>query len=248
VNPGFTLSSLAAALGSFSVCLLGTSCVTPSVAMPVEQRAGLERQLAGEDRFLKISMFATPLFGDTSKRLLTTVPPEEVRLIDSTDHKPMNPGNIESLFPAGTRVRLKKVEFPSPWTLTSRVLLTPRTETWLYVDIEGTAKNAPPYIWVVRSTVQDDREFLAHLERYFSVEDPRVLLASFGDTIREAITRKQAVLDMSTQALEMSWGYPETKTVTFVADKRQERWTWPGGKRSAILEEGRVTALPGTTR
>lgn len=212
--------------------------------MPVEQRAGLERQLAGESRYLHVSMFATPLFGDVGKRLLTAVPPEEVRLLDTLDHKPMSPGSVEALFPAGTQVRFKKVEFPSAFNMAERILKTPRTETWVYLEVEGTPKNAPPYIWVVRSTVKDDREFIAHLDRFFSVEDPRPLLASFGDTIREAVLRKQAVIDMSAQALEMAWGYPETKTVAFVGEKRQERWTWPGGKRSAVLEDERVTALP----
>lgn len=226
------------------VAAFASACATPSVAMSVEQRAGLERRLAGDDRFLRVSMFSTQLFGDASKRLLTPVLPDEVRLLESPGGKSMSPGEIQSLFPVGTRVRIKKVEFPSPWTLTERVLLTPRTETWVYVDVEGTPKNSPPYVWVMRSTVKDDREFLAHLDLYLSAEDPRVMLANFGDGVRDAVLRKQAIVDMPAEALEMAWGYPETKTVTFVGEKRQERWSWPGGKRFAVLEEGRVVTLP----
>jgi hypothetical protein len=49
---------------------------------------------------------------------------------------------------------------------------------------------------------------------------------------------------MPSDALEMAWGYPERKEISFEGDRRKEVWRWPGGKRVAVLLDGRVTELP----
>ena len=49
--------------------LLLTGCTTTQVFIPVEDRPGLERQLIGEDRFLRVSCYSTPFFGDATKKL-----------------------------------------------------------------------------------------------------------------------------------------------------------------------------------
>jgi len=52
------------------------------VFIPTEERTRLERDLTGKDRerFLRLSYYVTPFFGDATKRLLTAVPPDEVRI------------------------------------------------------------------------------------------------------------------------------------------------------------------------
>ena len=56
-------------------------------------------------------------------------------------------------------------------------------------------------------------------------------------------TRPDVVGNNIAEALEMAWGYPETKRTTFDGERKQETWTWPGGKRIALLIDGRVTEL-----
>src|SRR5262245_9872490 len=118
-------------------------CATNQTIVPPEQRASLKRNLEGQDRYLKLSFYATPFFGDATKRLLTPVPPEQVRLLEQPNGTPINPGAVEATFPAGTEVRIRALDFPTALAQTERVLVTPRTQPWLTVEVAGTPKGAP---------------------------------------------------------------------------------------------------------
>ena len=226
-----------------AAALLLVGCTTTQVYIPSEARPGIVRQLEGEDRFLKVSFFVTPFFGDASKKLLAAVQPDELRLLQGTDGTPIHPGAVEAVFPAGTLVRIKKVEFPSSFTMAERMLMTPRTLVWVHLDVGGTPKTAPPYVLVLRPGIRDEAEFLSEVDRYLGKEDPNPRLVALTDPMREAVLTKRAILDMTADALEMAWGYPESKKYSFEGERKLETWTWPGGKRVALLSDGRVTEL-----
>lgn len=227
------------------LALASTGCATAQVAIPPTQVADLERSLNGDKRFLRVSMFQTPFFGDATRRLLTPVSPELVRLLDGAGGKPLNPGAAERTFPAGTPVRLEKIEFPSAWVMAERVLYTPRTLVWIYVDVPGQPKNAPPAVLVLRPGLRSDQEFLAELERHLTREDQTKRLESFSDPVREAIRTKGVVLEMPAEAVEMAWGFPESKKIELVDSQRKETWRWGDGARTATLLDGRLTAFTG---
>ncbi len=232
--------------GLVAVAVLAfTGCVTAQVAIPPTQVADLEREFNGDQRFLRVSMYLTPFFGDATKRLLTPVPPELVRLLDDTGGKPLTPGAVERTFPAGTAVRIIKVEFPSAWVMTERVLYTPRTLVWLYLDVAGTPKRAPPYVLVLRPGMKSAQEFLTELERNLTREDQGRRLEGFTDGVREAVRTKNAIIDMPAEALEMAWGFPESKKIELVGAQRKETWRWAEGKRTALLIDGRLTTFTG---
>lgn len=231
-----------------AAALLGlTGCVTAQVAVPPTQVADLERKLNGDQRFLRVSMYLTPFFGDATRRLVTPVAPELVRLLDSPQGKPLNPGAVERVFPAGTAVRIQRVEFPSAWVMTERVLYTPRTLAWLYLEVTGAPKNAPPYVLVLRPGLKTDEEFLAELERHLTREDPTRRLEAFSDPVREAVRTKGVVIDMPAEALEMAWGFPESKRIDLVNDQRKETWRWGDGARTAIVLDGRLASFTGAS-
>lgn len=220
-----------------AACYLG-ACASAQVYVPPEQASRLERQLTGEDRFLKVSLYVTPFFGDATRKLLTAVPADEVRLLDNPDGTPVNPGEVERTLPAGTRVRIKAVEFPSPAVMVQRVLFTPRTLLWVTVDIAGL--RSAPLVLVLRPGLRTEAEVSTELERYLSRQDPTARLEGLSENVREAVRTKNAVADMTAEALEMAWGYPDLKRVELVGAARKEVWRWPG-KRQATLVDGRVT-------
>jgi hypothetical protein len=219
------------------------SCATNPVLVPSDQRAALRRDLEGQDRYLRLSFYATPFFGDATKRLLTPVAPDQVRLLEQTDGTPINPGAIEATFPAGTIVRIKRLEFPTALAQTERVLVTPRAQPWVYLDVAGTPQDAPPYVLVLRQMIKDDRELQAEVDRYLSREDPKARLQGFSDVIQTAIAAKKIVVDMPAEALEMAWGYPDRRVLGFDGEKKKETWIWPGEKQVVLLD-GRVTEVP----
>lgn len=223
--------------------LMLAGCATSQPMVPPEQRAALKRTLEGQDRYLKLSFYATPFFGDATRRLLTPVPPEQVRLLEQPNGTPIVPGPVETVFPAGTVVRIKALDFPTAIAQTERVLMTPRTQTWVTVDIAGTPKDAPPYVLVLRPMIKDDRELDAEVDRWLSRQDPRTRLSAFSDAIQNAIAGKKIVLDMPADALEMAWGYPDRRVVALEGEKKKETWVWPGEKQVVLLD-GKVAELP----
>lgn len=231
------------ALAAAAVFLLLPGCATYTLLSP-EERSTLQRTLTGKDsdKYLRLSYFVTPFFGDGTKKLLTGVLPDQVRLLEQPDGTSISPGPAEKILTAGTPVRIIKVEFPTVWALTERVLYTPRIQPWVYLDVVG-EPTTYPFILVLRPQIKTQEEFLAELERYLSNHDLTSLLASWPEPVRAAIKEKNAILDMPADALEMAWGYPEIKRITYEGQNKREEWIYPGARRSAQISEGRVLTL-----
>jgi hypothetical protein len=225
------------------LALLAAGCATYTTLSP-EARTRIERQFTAgsEPRYLRESLYVTPFFGDATRRLLTSVPPEDVRMLEDLSGKPIHPGPVQTVAAAGSRVRVRKVEFPTAFTVAERVLVTPRTHPWAYLDVEGVGGETP-LILVVPAEGRSEAEVVADLERYLTTQDIRATLASFPAAVREAIATKRAVPGMSAEALRMAWGLPSRVQRDFRDGSRVEEWTFPGGRRKAVLVEDRVTEV-----
>jgi hypothetical protein len=221
-----------------------SGCVKSQVLLPPEDAAHAMRTLAGEERYLRVSMYVTPFFGDSTHKFLSPLPPEFVDLVDNPDGTPVKPSPVERITPAGTPVRIVKLELPSDTILTERVLFTPRSLAWVYLDVGDTAKGAPPELLVLRPGLTSERELDAELAHFLSREDPQRKLEGWPEAVREAIKAKKAVLEMPAEALEMAWGPPERRKLELDGDKHRETWFWGNGRRQAVLLDGRVTQLP----
>lgn len=224
-------------------CAAASGCATAAIAIPPEDATRLERELTGEERFLRVSMYSTPFFKDTSKKLLTPVAPELVQLLDNPDGTPINPGKVEATWPAGTRVGILKVEYPTSWVMAERVLYTPRALAWIYVDVAGSPRGAGPFVLVMRPGIKTGDEFRAELDRLLTRDDPASRLAAFSEAVREGIRTKTASVDMPAEALEMAWGFPDARRVELDGTHKKETWTWAQGKRAAVLLDGVTTEV-----
>ncbi|MCC6334147.1 MAG: hypothetical protein IT380_09195 [Myxococcales bacterium] len=218
-------------------------CATPGISLAPPDATRLERELTGEERFLRVSMYSTPFFKDASKRLLTPLSPELVRLLENPDGTPINPGPVEATWPAGTRVKILKVEFPSATVMTERVLFTPRTLAWIYLDLGGARRGPGPFVLVLRPGIKTEDEFRTELDRLLTRQDLSARLEAMGEGARQAIKTKTATVELSAEALEMTWGYPEARKVELDGTHRKETWTWAQGARAAVLVDGQVTQL-----
>lgn len=220
-----------------------SGCASYTALAPKDRDAvAQEFTTRSSEQFLKLSFYVTPFFGDGSKKLLTDVPPAQVRLLNDTKGAPINPGAAEKTIPAGRRVRIQKVEFPTSWVVTERIVYSPRTQPWVYLSIEG-EKNELPYILVLRPQIKTTQEFHAELERYLVKDSPAEVLAAFSPAVREAVEKKEAISDMPEDALLRAWGYPESKRVSYEEQARKEVWLYPGRKRSATVVDGRVAEI-----
>ncbi|WP_225409240.1 DUF2845 domain-containing protein [Stigmatella hybrida] len=222
--------------------LLG-ACSSHTLLAP-DDRATLEQTLTRPEpqRYLRLSMHVTPFFGDASLRLLTPYPPEEVLVLDDARGRPVLPGPIQATLPAGARARILRVEFPTAWVVAERVLYTPRTWPWAYVEVEG-APEGPPLVILLPPHHKTRQDFQAEVDRFLSPQPLQPRLAEFSAEVKEAIRQKKTVTGMPAEALEMSWGYPERILRELQGTSRLETWTYPGGKRRAYVTDGRLTRV-----
>jgi hypothetical protein len=149
---------------------------------------------------------------------------------------------VQATWPAGTRVVILKVEFPSSWVMAERVLYTPRNLAWIYVDVAGSPRGMP-FVLVLRPGIKTEDEFVAELDRLLTRDDPAARIASFSEGAREAIRTKNAVVEMPAEALEMAWGFPESRRIELDGTHRKETWSWAQGRRVAVLVDGAVTEV-----
>jgi hypothetical protein len=218
--------------------LLALACETPTVHMVAADQSRAERELPGQHRFLRVSVYAGPLWSDTEKVFVTDSPADELDLVEAPNGKPMRPPRHERILPPGTPVKIRSIEFPGTFTMAQRVLVTPRYHPWVYLTV---ADDKRPYVIVLPQEVKTFDDVRVELERYLTPDDPRPALAALPAESRDLILRKEIGPGMSARALEMSWGLPERKRIDRPAGT--EEWFWAGGKRHVYLREDRVEKI-----
>lgn len=214
---------------------LALACKTVTPEIPEAEQARAERELPGQQRFLRVAVYAGPLWSDTDKVFLTDRPAGELDLVEEPNGKPILPPAAERILPPGTSVRVRRIEFPATFTVNQRVLVSPRYHPWVYLAV---ADDQRPQVIVLPQNVKSFEDVRVELERYLTSDDPRPALAALPAGSRELVLKKEAGPGMSARALEMSWGFPERKRIDRPAST--EEWFWEGGKRHAFLREDRV--------
>ena len=163
-------------------------------------------------------------------------------MLNDTQGNPINPGEVQAVVPAGTKVHVLKVEFPTAWVMAERVLYSPRTQPWVYLDVEG-APVGPPVVLVLPPRLDKPEDVLTELDRQLAEEDPSARIARFQPRFQEALKKKQVLEGMPEAAVEMSWGPAERITRTLDGQKVNQEWAYPGGKRRVFLTDGLVARV-----
>jgi hypothetical protein len=224
--------------------VLATGCASQTL-LSAEDRSKLQQDLTtgpAAVRHLQYSSYVTPFFGDASKRLLTPYPPEEVRLLNDTQGNPINPGAVQAMAPAGTKVRVLKVEFPTAWVMAERVLYSPRTQPWVYLEVEGVPAG-PPVILVLPPQLKTKEDVKAELDRHLAEHELGPRMGKFQQRFQEAIRQKKVLEYMPEGAVEMSWGPPERIRRTLDGQQVHQEWVYPGEKRRVFITDGLVTRV-----
>lgn len=212
----------------------------PAALIPDADRVRITREIDGTRRWLKVAVLVGSFFGDGGKLLASDQPFGEVDLLETPGGQRIAPPRAERVIPPGTPVVVRDVEFPSPWLVARRVVMTPRHQAWLWLEVAGESR---PVIVVLPPTVASFEDVQVELQRYLATYDTAPELAALPEGQRRAVERKEIVEGMGPQAVTMAWGYPEKKVVDRPAGR--EQWIWSGGRRKAWLEDERLVRFEG---
>jgi hypothetical protein len=217
------------------VSLLALACQTPILEMSEADQRRVERELAGQQRYVRVALYLGSLWMQTDLAYLTDRPADEIDLVDKPSGAPIRPPATHRVLPPGAQVRITRIEWPTTFNLGQRVVVSPRWHPWVYLQVPGESR---PAIIVLPQEVKTYDDARVELERYLSVEDPGPALAALPQEIRGLVLAKEAGPGMSARALEMAWGFPERKKIDRPAGT--EEWFWVGGNRHAYLRDDRV--------
>ncbi len=207
----------------------------PRASVPDAERERASRELDGQLRYAKVALYLGPLYGDGKKLLVSDQPVEELDLLENVDGSKVPAPQPDRVIPPGTPLRIRAVEFPTGWTIASRVVMTPRYHPWIYLDLPGEDR---PAVIVLSQLAASADDVKTELERYVGTVDPGPAYRALPDVQRAAIALKRPLDGMGPQALEMAWGYPEKKVIDRPAGT--EEWSWAEGRRKAFLRDGKV--------
>lgn len=224
--------------------LAGPVACATATSLPDDERARLSDELTGHGRFLRVSCFKGPFWSDETKLLLSDLPPGELNLLTDTKGQPVQAGAPSGIVPAGRRVRIEKVEFPTALVVAGRLPYTPRYHPWISLSVEG-EEGSRPLVLVVRQEVKSREQFLALVAQYLGEVDPTPRLQQLPEAHRKAVAAKQVLVGMESEAVEAAWGFPERKVVDVKGGVRAESWFWAGGKRSVALSDSKVVQVDG---
>jgi hypothetical protein len=222
-------------LAAVAMLSLAAAGCTPLAVVPDAERARTHAALEGQVRWLRVSLSASPLFGDRAKVLLLDAPAAEVDLLRATDDSVVPPPPVERILRPGTPVRIEKVEFPTGLVIATRAVMSPRYHPWVYVRLAGEDR---PCILVLSHASTSADALVDEVDRLLTSDDPSRLLAGLPQEQREAIGRRELVEGMGARAVEMAWGVPEKVKIDRPAVT--EEWAWPTGKRRAWFQDEKL--------
>lgn len=230
-------------LAALAIALCFAGCASHT-KVPDADRMRLERALPGRTFYLRHAMYVGPFWSDADKRFVSDGVPGEIPWVVNPAGVPIEPGAPTGVIPAGTRVRIRKLELPTGFDVTTRNPFGPRYNPWLYVDVEGLQGGGTPILLLARD-VQSFEQVMGEIDRWLSSDDLTPALEQLSPEVRKAVNEKRLVEGMPVEAVAMAWGYPERKEIHTAGEGRRETWTWPFAKRKAVIVDGRLASWEG---
>lgn len=221
-----------------SLALAAAGCVTP----PMKQvdRDHVYHHYFERDRQLAHSMVVSPFFRDASRRLLLEQPPEEAVMLVTPRGQPIVPGKAQEVLPAGTRVHVAEVAFPTAWNAIYRIM-TPAERTWVEMTVRNRSGRVR-YVLALRPDLDTEAKYRAEIDRMLTETDVDAEVAQLPDLDRDAVRTREIVPGVSKRALELALG--ATRYVSPVpGEAGVEEWTWrsdAGVHRKVVLRDGVV--------
>jgi|GEM_PF-501705 len=197
-----------------ALAALGGGCASYNV-IPDDARARIEEAHEGELLFVKQSLYAGRFYDDDRYRLVHPRRFEELTYLLNAEGEPVPPAPADEIIPAGTRVRIERIEWPDGDAVFRRPLYTPRYTTWIFLRVARgtgagvTMERAERHILLLPGGLSDEESFEQWFSAALSPTDPTPWLRSLSEVQQVAIAQKKPAKGMTYEALTAALGFPD---------------------------------------
>lgn len=200
--------------------------------------------------WLQQSMFVGQFYDDDRYDLVDTRRFEETRYLLNAEGDAITPLPAQAVVPAGTRVRVTAVAFPTGDHVFRRPIYTPRYSTWIYLKLarergDVRIERDRPAILLAPSYLQSQAEFDQWFSAVLSEADPNPRIRALPEPVRRGIDEKKPVEGMPYDILTMAMGFPDR--VTREEQLRDGVATTVEvaifGATSVVIEDGKVVRV-----
>lgn len=233
----------AAMLSALVATVFQAGCPSYSI-IPDGDREKIEGDHTGQLLFLRQSMYVGQFYDDDRLRLVHGRRFEELTYLRTVEGDPIPPGPAEGIIPAGTRVRVERIEWPTSEVVFRRPLYTPRYTTWLVLRVaadrgpEVTVERDQRHVLLLPAGIVDSDSFELWFDASLSAEDPNPWLLSLPEEQQHAIALKRAIAGMDYDALTAAMGFPDSITRDVIEGSTREVAIF--GAVSVVLKDGVV--------
>lgn len=232
-------------IGAVVAIAMGTAgggCASYAV-MPDDAMARLSEAHQGELLYLKQSVYAGQFYDDDRYRLVHPRRFEELTYLQNAEGGSIPPPPADEIIPAGTRVRVEKIEWPDGDAVFRRPLYTPRFTTWIFLRVarsrgDVTIERQDRHIMLLPGGIGDEATFNEWFDATLTRTDPNNWLRSLPDDQRVAIDQKKPRVGMSYDALTAAMGFPDRISRESQDGHTIEVAIW--GATSVVLRDGSV--------
>lgn len=196
--------------------LLGAlaSCASYTV-LSAGERGAVDEAHTGELLFLKQSMYAGRFYDDDRYRLLHPRRFSELTYLLNAEGEPILPPPSDEIIPAGTRVRVEKIEWPEGDAVFRRPLYTPRYTTWIFLRVarergsSTTIERSERHIVLLPGGISDQETFEQWFSASLTATDPNPWMLGLSEAQQAAIEQKKPLEGMNYEALTAALGFPD---------------------------------------
>jgi hypothetical protein len=206
-------------VGLLLLLLSGFSAACASyTVIPEGPRAAIDEAHTGELLYLKQSMYAGRFYDDDRFRLVHPRRFAELTYLLNAEGEAIPPPPSDEIIPAGTRVRVEKIEWPDGDAVFRRPLYTPRYTTWILLRVarergsSTTIERDERHIMLLPGGISDQDTFEQWFTASLTAEDPNPWLLSLPEAQQQGIEQKKPVPGMSYEALTSALGFPDRLT------------------------------------
>lgn len=211
-----TVKQLAAGLlvsAASSVTLGTVTGCAHATPLPEDVRTTWQQKYDGKYLWLTQSLYYGQFYDDDRYQLVHARKFDQVLALTTFEGEPIFPPPEQGILPAGTKVYIEKIEWPTGDVIARRPLYTPRYDTWVYMRVgravgEVSFDKTNTHIFLVPGGVDNIGVLNDFFAATFSAEDPNPFLQSLSEDKQEAIAQKRAVRGMNYEALNAALGLP----------------------------------------